>query len=56
VNFRFTAKFPRVITHDKRLKDVGEELKQFFKAIGPLSGKTLALLTFFADFRGLRKA
>jgi uncharacterized protein YecE (DUF72 family) len=21
-NFKFTAKFPRVITHDKRLKDV----------------------------------
>jgi uncharacterized protein YecE (DUF72 family) len=43
-NFRFTAKFPRVITHEKRLKDVDNELEQFFKAIGPLSDKTLALL------------
>ena len=43
-NFRFTAKFPKIITHDKRLKDVGKELEQFFKVIGPLSGKTLTLL------------
>jgi len=43
-NFKFTAKFPRVITHDKRLKDVDKELEQFFEVIGPLSNKTLALL------------
>ena len=43
-NFRFTAKFPKVITHDKRLKDVDEELKQFFEAMRPLADKTLALL------------
>jgi uncharacterized protein YecE (DUF72 family) len=43
-SFKFTAKFPRVITHDKRLKEVDKELEQFFKAIGPLSDKTLALL------------
>jgi uncharacterized protein YecE (DUF72 family) len=28
----------------KGLKDVDNELEQFFKAIGPLSDKTLALL------------
>ena len=33
-----------MITHEKRLKDVDNELEQFFKAIGPLSDKTLALL------------
>jgi uncharacterized protein YecE (DUF72 family) len=43
-DFRFTAKFPRIITHEKRLKDVEKELDQFFEAIGPLSDKTLALL------------
>jgi uncharacterized protein YecE (DUF72 family) len=43
-NFKFTAKFPRVITQDKRLKDIGTELDQFFESIGPLSDKTLALL------------
>ena len=44
LNFKFTAKFPRVITHDKRLKDVDKELEQFFEGIGPLCDKTLALL------------
>ncbi|MBV9178226.1 MAG: DUF72 domain-containing protein [Nitrososphaeraceae archaeon] len=29
-NFRFTAKFPKVITHDKHLKDVSRELENFF--------------------------
>src|SRR5438093_13770076 len=43
-SFRFTAKFPRVITHEKRLNDVYNELEQFFKAISPLSDKTLAIL------------
>ena len=43
-NFKFTAKFPKVITHEKRLKDVDKELEYFFKAIAPLSHKTLALL------------
>jgi uncharacterized protein YecE (DUF72 family) len=43
-NFRFTAKFPKIITHDKRLKDVDKELDRFFEAIRPLADKTLALL------------
>jgi uncharacterized protein YecE (DUF72 family) len=43
-NFKFTAKFPKIITHDKRLKDVDNELQRFFEAFGPLADKTLALL------------
>ena len=43
-SFRFTAKFPKVITHDKRLKNVDKDLDLFFKAISPLYDKTLALL------------
>jgi uncharacterized protein YecE (DUF72 family) len=43
-NFRFTAKFPRVITDEKRLKEVDKELHHFFEAMGRLSNKTLALL------------
>ena len=43
-NFRFTAKFPKIITHDKRLKDVDKELERFFEAMRPLSDKTLAIL------------
>ncbi len=42
--FRFTAKFPKIITHDKRLKDVDKELEQFFESMRPLADKTLALL------------
>ena len=43
-NFKFTAKFPKVITHEKRLKEVDDELERFFDAMGPLENKTLALL------------
>ncbi|MGH9877759.1 MAG: DUF72 domain-containing protein, partial [Nitrososphaerales archaeon] len=44
VNFRFTAKFPKIITHDKRLENVDIELDRFFEAMQPLHEKTLALL------------
>jgi uncharacterized protein YecE (DUF72 family) len=44
-NFRFAAKFPKVITHDKRLKkDSENELNYFFKSISGLRQKILALL------------
>ena len=58
-NFRFTAKFPKIITHDKRLKDVDKELDRFFEAIRPLADKTLALLIqlppFLHIFEGLER-
>jgi len=43
-NFRFTAKFPKVITHDKHLVDIEKEVEVFLKNIEPLHEKTLALL------------
>jgi uncharacterized protein YecE (DUF72 family) len=43
-NFKFTAKFPKAITHDKRLKDVSRELEYFFQSMLPLKEKTLALV------------
>jgi uncharacterized protein YecE (DUF72 family) len=43
-NFRFTAKFPKVITHDKFLVDVEDEVEQFLENIKPLEKKSLALL------------
>ena len=43
-NFRFTAKFPKIITHDKRLKNVSKELEHFLQSMLPLRHKTLALL------------
>ena len=44
-HFRFTAKFPKVITYDKRLKDVEKELELFFSSMVHLEDKILALLT-----------
>ena len=41
-NFRFTAKFPKIITHNKRLRDVHNELGQFFEVMEPLADKILA--------------
>ncbi len=44
-NFRFTAKFPKVITHDKRLSNFDEDqLNYFFESISELKEKLLALL------------
>jgi len=37
------TKFPKVITHDKRLKDVDIDLDRFIESIAPLSNKTLTL-------------
>jgi uncharacterized protein YecE (DUF72 family) len=43
-NFRFTAKFPKIITHDKHLVDVEKEVELFLRNMAPLHDKTLALL------------
>jgi uncharacterized protein YecE (DUF72 family) len=43
-NFRFTAKFPRSITHEKRLADPEKELRYFIHVMHPLRQKVLALL------------
>ena len=43
-NFRFTAKFPKIITHDKKFKNVEEDLELFYKRMEPLKDKLLSLL------------
>jgi len=43
-NFRFTAKFPKVITHHKYLVDVEEDVERFLENIESLEKKTPALL------------
>ncbi len=43
-NFRFAVKFPKVITHDKRLKDVGKDIEKFYDAMEPLYDKILVFL------------
>lgn len=43
-DFVFSVKAPKIITHIKRLKEVAEELKVFFKSIAPLEEKARVLL------------
>jgi len=52
-NLRFTAKFPKIITHDKRLKDVEKELEYFLESISGLEEKILALLIQLPPSLGL---
>ena len=43
-NFKFAVKFPKVITHDKRLKDVGKDIEQFYDAMERLYDKIVVFL------------
>jgi uncharacterized protein YecE (DUF72 family) len=43
-NFRFTAKFPQVVTHDTRLGGGLDGLLHFFEVMKPLQNKLLCLL------------
>jgi uncharacterized protein YecE (DUF72 family) len=39
VHFRFTAKPPKAVIHNKRLKDVENELEEFFSSMVHLEKK-----------------
>ena len=43
-NFKFTAKFPKILTHDKKFKNVEKDLELFYKRMEPLKDKILSLL------------
>ena len=43
-NFKFAVKFPKVITHDKRLIDVEKDIEQFYYAMEQLYDKILVFL------------
>jgi uncharacterized protein YecE (DUF72 family) len=43
-NFKFAVKFPKVITHDKRLNDVEKDIEQFYEAMEQLYDKILVFL------------
>ena len=43
-NFRFTAKFPKIITHEKKFRNVEKDLELFYERMEPLKYKVLALL------------
>jgi uncharacterized protein YecE (DUF72 family) len=42
-DFRFVIKLPKLITHERRLADVGEEVRTFLDAIEPLGPRAHAL-------------
>ena len=43
-HFRFTAKFPSIITHEKRLENVGSEIFSFLSSLIPIHEKIYALV------------
>ncbi len=43
-DFKFALKFPKIITHDRKLESVSKYLYPFFYALEPLMDKTLILL------------
>lgn len=43
-NFKFALKFPKIITHERKLEGVSKYLYPFFYALEPLMEKTLILL------------
>ena len=43
-NFKFAVKFPKIVTHDKRLKDVKKDIEKFYDAMEPLYDKILVFL------------
>jgi uncharacterized protein YecE (DUF72 family) len=49
-DFRFTAKFPKVITHDKKFKNIENELSLFHEVMKPLREKLIALLIQFPPY------
>ena len=54
-DFRFSLKFPKVITHEKKLEDVIKPLSILFYALEPLIDKTLTLLIQLPPFLSEKK-
>ena len=52
-HFRFTAKFPKVITHDKRLKDVEKETELFFSSMIYLEDKIFSFIDTVTTSMGI---
>lgn len=54
-DFKFTLKFPKIITHEKKLEDVSKPLSIFFTALEPLIDKTLLLLIQLPPYLSAKK-
>jgi uncharacterized protein YecE (DUF72 family) len=51
-NFRFTAKFLKIITHDKHIVDIDEEVDLFLNNIEPLQKKDTCSTYSTTSFNG----
>jgi DNA polymerase IV (DinB-like DNA polymerase) len=49
-SFKFAVKFPKLITHDKKLKDVDNDIENFYKVMKPLYDKILVFLIQLPPF------
>jgi uncharacterized protein YecE (DUF72 family) len=54
-DFRFALKFPKVITHERKLEDVVKPLSILFYSLEPLVDKTLTLLIQLPPFLSEKK-
>lgn len=54
-DFKFSLKFPKVITHEKKLEDISKPLSILFYALEPLAEKTLTLLIQLPPFLSEKK-
>jgi len=54
-DFKFSLKFPKVITHEKKLEDVIKPLSVLFYSLEPLIEKTLTLLIQLPPFLSEKK-
>ncbi len=54
-DFRFSLKFPKIITHEKKLEDVAKPLSVLFYSLEPLIEKTLTLLIQLPPFLSEKK-
>ncbi|NIP62422.1 MAG: DUF72 domain-containing protein [Nitrosopumilaceae archaeon] len=43
-DFKFTAKFPQIITHEKKLENCEKEVDEFLESISPLGTKIISLV------------
>ncbi len=54
-DFKFSLKFPKVITHEKKLEDIVKPLSILFYSLEPLIDKTLTLLIQLPPFLSNKK-
>lgn len=49
-NFRFTAKYPKIITHDKKFKNVQKDLELFYQRMETAQNKVISVTNPVTSF------